>query len=44
MTASHGRKPNDDALIRLFLACIGVIGVMLVFRAPPLGGFDEPFH
>ncbi|MGI4745291.1 MAG: DUF2142 domain-containing protein [Janthinobacterium lividum] len=34
----------DRQLIRLFLACITVIGVILVFRVPPMGGFDEPFH
>ena len=34
----------DRPLIRLFLACIAVLGVILVFRTPPMGGFDEAFH
>lgn len=38
------RPSSRQALIRLVLACLGVIGVILVFRAPPMGGFDEPFH
>jgi uncharacterized membrane protein len=33
-----------DTLIGLYLACIAVIGVVFVFRVPPMGGFDEPFH
>jgi hypothetical protein len=36
--------PHRDTLIGLYLACIAVIGVLFVFRVPPMGGFDEPFH
>lgn len=44
----HGLAGADPAgrnsLVRLVLACLGVIGVMLSFRTPPMAGFDEPFH
>ncbi len=34
----------EAGLIGLVLACVATIGVLLVFRVPPMGGFDETFH
>ncbi len=37
-------RQAEAGIIRLVLACMAVIGTMLVFRVPPMGGFDESFH
>ena len=37
-------RGSEAGTIRLVLACMGVIGTILVFRVPPMGGFDEAFH
>lgn len=44
MDGADELERRTRALSLLFLACIGVIGIMLAFRSPPMGGFDEPFH
>ncbi|WP_419728809.1 DUF2142 domain-containing protein [Lichenicola sp.] len=35
---------DTRASIRLFLACVAMLGVILVFRTPPMAGFDEAYH
>ena len=45
--ASAGRtvtRAGEAASIRLVLVCVATIGIILVFRVPPMGGFDEAFH
>jgi uncharacterized membrane protein len=35
---------RDQAIVGATLACLLVVGAILVFRVPPMAGFDEPFH
>ncbi len=35
---------GETARIRVLLACVATIGIILVFRVPPMAGFDEAFH
>ncbi len=37
-------RAGEAASIRLVLACLATVGIILVFRVPPMGGFDEAFH
>lgn len=37
-------RAGEAASIRVLLACVATIGVILAFRVPPMGGFDEAFH
>ncbi len=37
-------RVGEAASIRVLLACMATIGIILVFRVPPMGGFDEAFH
>ncbi len=37
-------RGGEAASVRVLLACVVTIGVILAFRVPPMGGFDEAFH
>ena len=44
MDGSTETRPGEAASIRVLLACVATIGIILAFRVPPMGGFDEAFH
>ncbi len=37
-------RVGEAASIRLVLSCMAALGIILAFRVPPMGGFDEAFH